>query len=130
MDRAQYKVRLDDFDFDMTVFVLPQSASPGQEQRLYFHSSQADVRGSKNLSGIEDPVVDAMIQKITSAATHDDLVAAVRAMDRVLLWNYYTIPHWHLRYHRLAYKNIFQQPANPATMSLAFQTWWLKDLEK
>ncbi|MBA54755.1 MAG: ABC transporter substrate-binding protein [Pseudomonadales bacterium] len=130
VDRAQYKVRLDDFDFDMTVFVLPQSASPGQEQRLYFHSSQADVRGSKNLSGIEDPVVDAMIQKITSAATHDDLVAAVRAMDRVLLWNYYTIPHWHLRYHRLAYKNIFQQPANPATMSLAFQTWWLKDLEK
>ena len=130
VDRAQYKVRLDDFDFDMTVYVLPQSASPGQEQRLYFHSSQAKVRGSKNLSGIEDPVVDAMIQKITSAGSQDDLVAAVRAMDRVLLWNYYTIPHWHLRYHRLAYKNIFQQPSDPATMSLAFQAWWLKESEQ
>ncbi|RLT98662.1 MAG: ABC transporter substrate-binding protein [Ketobacter sp.] len=130
VDRAQYKVRLDDFDFDMTVFVLPQSASPGQEQRLYFHSSQAAVRGSKNLSGIQDPVVDALIRNITSAATQDDLIAAVRALDRVLLWNYYTIPHWHLRYHRLAYKNIFSQPPNPAAMSLAFQSWWLSDLDK
>lgn len=127
VDRAQYKVRLDDYDFDMTVYVLPQSASPGQEQRLYFHSSQAAVRGSKNLSGIQDPAVDAMIQAITAAKTHEDLVAAVRAMDRVLLWNYYTIPHWHLGYHRLAYKNIFTKPQNPATMSLGFQTWWLQN---
>jgi len=127
VDRAQYKVRLDDFDFDMIVYVLPQSASPGQEQRLYFHSSQANVRGSKNLSGIQNPVVDAMIAKITSAATHQELVAAVRAMDRVLLWNYYTISHWHLGYHRLAYQNKFEQPEHPATMSLGFQTWWLKD---
>ncbi|MGB1060883.1 MAG: ABC transporter substrate-binding protein, partial [Ketobacter sp.] len=89
--------------------------------------SQANVRGSKNLSGIQDPVVDAMIQHITSANTHADLVAAVRAMDRVLLWNYYSIPHWHLGYHRLAYKNIFSKPRNPADMSLAFQTWWVRD---
>ena len=122
-------MHLDDFDFDMTVFVLPQSASPGQEQRLYFHSSQAGVRGSKNLSGIQDPVIDALIGHITSASTQQELITAVRAMDRVLLWNYYTIPHWHLGYHRLAYKNIFEQPRHPATMSLAFQTWWIKELE-
>ena len=130
VDRAQYKVRIDAYDFDVTVYVLPQSVSPSQEQRLYFHSSQSDVRGSKNLSGIQNPAVDAMIQAITSAKSHEDLVAAVRAMDRVLLWNYYTIPHWHLGYHRLAYKNIFTKPENPATMSLAFQAWWLRDTKQ
>lgn len=126
VDRAQYKVRLDDFDYDMTVYVLPQSASPGQEQRLYFHSSQAGVRGAKNLSGIQDPVVDMLIDRITSASSRRDLITAVRAMDRVLLWNYYTIPHWHLGYHRLAYKNQFARPEPASKMSLGFQTWWLK----
>ncbi|MDY6919908.1 MAG: extracellular solute-binding protein [Pseudomonadota bacterium] len=126
VDRAQYKVRLDDFDFDMTVYVLPQSASPGQEQRLYFHSGQAGVRGSKNFSGIQDPVVDVMIGHIISARTRPQLITAVRAMDRVLLWNYYTIPHWHLGYHRIAYKNIFGRPEPAPPMTLGFQTWWLK----
>lgn len=129
VDRAQYKVRLDDFDFDMTVYVLPQSASPGQEQRLYFHSAQANVRGAKNLSGIQDPVVDALIDQITAAKSRNDLIAAVRAMDRVLLWNYYTIPHWHLGYHRLAYKNTFARPETSSTMTLGFQTWWLNNLK-
>lgn len=125
VDPAQYKVRLDSFDFDMTVDVLPQSASPGNEQSIYFHSNQVDVRGSRNLSGISNPVVDELLKQINLAKSQQELVATVRALDRVLLWNYYMIPNWHLDYHRLAYKNRFKRPNNPATMSLGFQTWWI-----
>ena len=127
VDPAQYKVRLDSFDFDMTVYVLPQAAYPGPEQGLYFHSEQADVRGSRNLSGIKNPVVDALVERVAEAKSHDDLVATTRALDRVLLWNYYMIPHWHLDYHRLAYRNRFQRPEHSPDLSLGFQTWWLKN---
>lgn len=126
VDPAQLKVRQDGFDFDMTVSVLPQSATPGQEQRLYFHSSQARVKGSRNLSGIEDPVVDAMLDQLVAARSMPELVAAARALDRVLLWNYYTIPQWYLDYHRIAYRSRLERPAHPAALSLAFQTWWIK----
>lgn len=124
VDAAQMKVRLDDFDFDLAVYVLPQTATPGQEQRLYFHSSQAQVKGSRNLSGIQDPVVDAMLDAISRARSMPELIAASRALDRVLLWNYYTIPHWYLDHYRVAYWNRFGQPAQPARLSLALQTWW------
>lgn len=126
VDPAQLKVRQDSFDFDMTVSVLPQTATPGQEQRLYFHSSQARTKGSRNLSGIEDPVVDAMLEQLVAAQSMPELVAAARALDRVLLWNYYTIPQWYLDYHRIAYSSRLERPAHPATLSLAFQTWWIK----
>lgn len=109
----------------MTVEVLPQSATPGQEQGLYFHSNQVDVRGSRNLSGVSDPVVDALIDRITKAQSHKDLVATVRALDRVLLWNYYMIPNWHLDYHRLAYKKQLKRPETPPKFTLGFQTWWI-----
>lgn len=124
VDATQLKARLDNFDFDMTVYVLPQTATPGQEQRLYFHSSQAQQKGSRNLSGITDPVVDAMLDKIGQASSMNELIAASRALDRVLLWNYYTIPQWYLDYHRIAYRSHFGQPERPAPLSLAFQTWW------
>lgn len=127
VDSTQEKVRLDVYDFDMVVYVLPQSSMPGQEQRLYFHSSQAGVKGSKNLSGIRDPVVDAMLEKLGQATSEHELIAASRALDRVLLWNYYTIPQWYLDYHRIAYWNHFGQPENPARLSLAFQTWWKQE---
>lgn len=124
VDATQLKTRLDMFDFDMVVYVLPQTATPGQEQRIYFHSSQANVKGSRNLSGITDPVVDAMLDKIGQAGSLQELIAASRALDRVLLWNYYTIPQWYLDYHRIAYRKHFGQPEQPAPLSLAFQTWW------
>lgn len=124
VDSTQLKARLDVFDFDMAVYVLPQTATPGQEQRLYFHSSQARVKGSRNLSGIEDPVVDAMLDRIGQAGSLHELITASRALDRVLLWNYYTIPQWYLDYHRIAYWNHFGQPEQPARLNLAFQTWW------
>lgn len=126
VDSAQYKVRLDEFDYDMIVYVLPQTASPGHEQRLYFHSSQVNVRGSKNLSGIQDPVVDAMIEKAVSARSRQELVTAIRSLDRVLLWNYYTIPQYYLNYHRIAYRDRFGKPLVSPSLNLGFQTWWQK----
>lgn len=124
VDASQLKTRLDVFDFDMVVYVLPQTATPGQEQRLYFHSSQANTKGSRNLSGITNPVVDALLDKMSQAGSLNELIAATRALDRVLLWNHYTIPQWYLDYHRIAYRNHFRQPERPAPLSLAFQTWW------
>ncbi len=126
VDSAQYKVRLDAFDFDMTVYVLPQPAMPGHEQRIYFSSEQADIRGSRNLSGIKDPAVDYLLNKLASAKTESDLMVASRLLDRVLLWNYYSILNWYSGYHRIAYKDIFARPQQYPQFILGFHTWWLK----
>lgn len=129
VDRAQYKQRLDQFDFDMISLTLAQTLSPGLEQSLYFHSSQGKVKGGKNYAGIDSPVVDAMVEKLLSAQTRDEQVAATRALDRVLLWGYYSIPNWYINYHRLAYRNRFAHvPTPPYTLGL--RTWWLKPTEK
>ncbi|TWE07085.1 microcin C transport system substrate-binding protein [Pseudomonas sp. AG1028] len=128
VDRAQYKQRLDQFDFDMILLTLPQTLSPGLEQSLYFHSSQANVKGGKNYAGIHDPVVDALLEKLLSARSRDEQVAATRALDRVMLWQYYTIPNWYIDYHRLAYRNRFAFVATPP-YTLGLRTWWLKHTE-
>ncbi|MBT8766643.1 extracellular solute-binding protein [Metapseudomonas boanensis] len=128
VDRAQYKQRLDQFDYDMILMTLPQSLSPGLEQTLYFHSSQVDVKGSKNYAGVANPVVDAMIDKLLGAQNRDEQVAAARALDRVLLWEHYSIPNWYINYHRLAYRNRFAFVATPP-YTLGLRAWWLKPSE-
>jgi len=128
VDRAQYKQRLDRFEFDMILLTLPQTLSPGLEQSLYFHSSQASVKGGKNYAGIVDPVVDALLEKLLAARTRDEQVAATRALDRVMLWQYYTIPNWYIDYHRLAYRNRFAFVATPP-YTLGLRSWWLKPTE-
>ncbi len=128
VDRAQYKQRLDQFDYDMILLTLPQTLSPGLEQSLYFHSSQVNIKGGKNYAGVNDPVVDEMIDKLLSAQTRDEQVAATRALDRVLLWQHYSIPNWYINYHRLAYRNRFAfVTTSPYTLGL--RTWWLKPTE-
>ncbi|WP_457787317.1 extracellular solute-binding protein [Pseudomonas sp. PL-6] len=128
VDRAQYKQRLDQFDYDMILLTLPQTLSPGLEQSLYFHSSQVNVKGSKNYAGVAHPVVDAMIDKLLSAQTRDEQIAATRALDRVLLWQHYSIPNWYINYHRLAYRNRFAFVTTPP-YTLGLRTWWLKPTE-
>lgn len=128
VDRSQYKQRLDRFEFDMILLTLPQTLSPGLEQSLYFHSSQASVKGGKNYAGIVDPVVDALLEKLLAARTRDEQVAATRALDRVMLWQYYTIPNWYIDYHRLAYRNRFAFVATPP-YTLGLRSWWLKPTE-
>ncbi|MGV8917168.1 MAG: extracellular solute-binding protein [Pseudomonas sp.] len=129
VDPAQYKQRLDQFDFDMILMTLNQSLSPGLEQWQYFHSSQATVKGSKNYAGVANPVVDGLLDQLLAAQTHDEQLAATRALDRVLLWQYYSIPNWYLDYHRLAYRNRFAMVTTPP-YTLGLRAWWLKPSEK
>lgn len=128
VDRAQYKQRLDHFDYDMILMTLPQSLSPGLEQVQYFHSSQAAVKGSKNYAGVTHPVVDALLEKLLEAQTRDEQVAASRAIDRVLLWQHYSIPNWYINHHRLAYRNRFAFVTTPP-YTLGLRAWWLKPTE-
>ncbi|HBC23009.1 MAG TPA: ABC transporter substrate-binding protein, partial [Pseudomonas sp.] len=129
VDGAQYKQRLDHYDYDMILMTLVQSLSPGIEQHLYFHSSQVDVKGGRNYAGVANPIVDDLIGKLLAAQTRDEQVAAARAIDRVLLWNHYTIPNWFISNHRLAYRNRFAHVTTPP-YTLGLRAWWLKSLEK
>ena len=128
VDRAQYKQRLDHFDYDMILMTLAQSLSPGLEQWLYFHSSQAEVKGSKNYAGVRHPVIDAMLEKLLAAQTREQQVAATRALDRILLWQHYSIPNWYINHHRLAYRNRFAFVTTPP-YTLGLRAWWLKPTE-
>ncbi|WP_130903222.1 extracellular solute-binding protein [Pseudomonas sp. Sample_23] len=129
VDRAQYKQRLDQFDFDMISMTLGQTLSPGLEQWQYFHSSQVNVKGSKNYAGIANPVVDHLLEQLLAARTRDEQVAAGKALDRVLLWQHYSIPNWYLNYHRLAYRNRLAFVTTPP-YTLGLSAWWLKSPEK
>ena len=128
VDRAQYKQRLDQFDFDMILMTLAQTLSPGLEQWQYFHSSQVGIKGSKNYAGVSDPTVDRLLEQLLAAHSREQQVAAARALDRVLLWQHYMVPNWYLDYHRLAYRNRFAFLPTPP-YALALNTWWLKPLE-
>jgi microcin C transport system substrate-binding protein len=117
---------MDNFDFDMTTYSLSQGNAPSYEQRDYFHSSNVDTPGSQNYSGVNHPAVDALVNSVISAKGRPELISAMRALDRVLLWNHYTIPNWHLDYHRLASWDKFERPKNQPIYKLAIENWWLK----
>jgi microcin C transport system substrate-binding protein len=125
VDAAQYEYRVKQFDFDMTVELLPQSMSPGNEQTDYFGSASASTPGSRNLAGIRDPVVDRLIEALIAAPDRPALVARTRALDRVLLWGHYVVPHYHLGAFRVAYWNRFGRPAVSPRFDLGLDTWWV-----
>ncbi|MCP4328668.1 MAG: ABC transporter substrate-binding protein [Alphaproteobacteria bacterium] len=129
VDTSQYQNRVDDFDFDMMVMVWGQSLSPGNEQRDYWGIGAADTRGSRNVAGINDPVVDELIDLVISAPDRESLVNRTRALDRVLLWGHYVIPHWHIPYNRMVYWNKFDRPEELTIRGTAINTWWV-DKEK
>jgi microcin C transport system substrate-binding protein len=126
VDPAQYQNRLDEYDFDVIVLARGQSLSPGNEQRGYWTSQVADIKGGQNFPGIKDPVIDSLVELVIGAPDRASLVAATRALDRMLLWGHYVIPHWHIRSFRLVYWNMFSKPATPPKYGLAFPaTWWV-----
>jgi microcin C transport system substrate-binding protein len=127
VDRAQYQNRMNTFDFDMTVQWVRQSLSPGNEQRDFWSSEEADTDGSRNWAGIKDPVVDELIDKVISAPDRQTLVATTHALDRVLLWGFYVIPQWHMQAHRLVYWDKFGKPAQLPPYQHGFPAiWWRK----
>ena len=125
VDSAQYEKRLEDFDFDMITGVIGQSLSPGNEQNNFWTSVAADTPGSRNFAGVNDPVVDALVEKVIAAPDRGSLIAATRALDRVLLWGHYVIPHWHIQHFRVAYWSKFTRPAVTPKYSLGFDSWWI-----
>ena len=126
VDTAQYLNRVRKFDFDMVVWNFGQSLSPGNEQRYYWHSEVADIPGSRNLAGIKDPVVDALVERVIHAKDREILVNCTRALDRVLQWGFYVMPHWHISTFRIAYWNKFAQPKILPKYGLGLMTWWAK----
>lgn len=110
VDSVQYQNRLRSFDFDITTAVWPQSISPGNEQRNFFGSDSADRPGSRNLPGIKNPAVDALIDRIIFAKNRAELVASCKALDRVLLWNCYVVPQFAFGFERAARWDRFSHP--------------------
>lgn len=129
VDTSQYKQRTDHFDFDMIVDKVPQSDSPGNEQLSYWGSQFAHEPGSLNLIGIADPVVDELIQGIIAAPDRAGLVARTRALDRVLQWGHWVIPHWYLASDRVLYWDKFGRPTITPKQGVQPDTWWI-DAEK
>ncbi len=126
VDPAQYQVRMDNFDFDMTVDVMGQSLSPGNEQRDYFSCAKVNENGSQNIPGICHPVIDQLVEQIVMAPNREELVVRTRAMDRVLLWQHFVIPNWHTRSFQLAFWDKFGRPERNPRYGLGFPTtWWV-----
>ena len=130
IDTSQYIQRYQSFDFDIVTGRFGQSMSPGNEQRDYWSSEAADIPGSRNVGGIKDPVIDALVDKIIFANDRDELVAATRALDRVLLWNFYMIPQYYQPTLRFAYWDKFGIPEKqPDYVGVDIDSWWI-DPEK
>ncbi|MDY0226777.1 MAG: extracellular solute-binding protein [Desulfomicrobium apsheronum] len=129
VDTSQYLERLRGFDFDMIVSSFPQSLSPGNEQRSFWHSASADMPGSRNYCGIKSPAIDALVDLVIAAPEREALILRCKALDRALLWGWYVIPHWHATSWRVAYWDKFGRPETLADYGLDFQSWWI-DPEK
>jgi microcin C transport system substrate-binding protein len=126
VDDVQYFNRLREWDFDIVVANWLESLTPGSEQRDYWGSAAADTPGSRNLVGIKNPAIDALIERIVFAGNRDELVAATKALDRVLLWNHYVLPQWNFGTLRTARWDRFGRP-NPMPrygLSAFPMLWW------
>ncbi|HME29447.1 MAG TPA: extracellular solute-binding protein [Pseudolabrys sp.] len=126
VDAAQYENRLRQWDFDIIVASWTQSLSPGNEQRGFWSSQAADQPGSRNLIGIKNPAVDALIERVIFTKDREDLVAATKALDRVLLWNFYVVPQWTYPFVRSARWDRFGRPETmPKYGRSGFPSiWW------
>jgi len=127
VDVSQYINRLRETDFDMVVGSFGQSSSPGNEQREYWGSAAADQPGSRNLIGIKDPAIDQLVELLIQAPNREQLVTRARALDRVLQWNHFIVPQFHIASHRIAYWDKFGFPETKPTYALGLDTWWTRN---
>jgi microcin C transport system substrate-binding protein len=125
VDPVQYRARVDNFDFDITVERMGFSSTPGDSLRTYFTSQAAKLKGSQNLAGIADPVVDALVDRIIAAKSRAELTDACRALDRVIRAGRYWISHWYKASRWIAYWDQFGFPAvQPRYFRGIPETWW------
>ncbi len=125
VDPAQYQRRMDNYDYDMTLTSFGESDSPGNEQSAYWTCGSATQEGGDNLMGVCSPVVDALVAKVVNAPDRAAQLAAAHALDRVLLWNWYLVPNWHLEIWRVAFWNKFARPDKPIRAGFVFDDWWM-----
>lgn len=125
VDASQFRKRMVDYDFDLVIQRFSMPATPGEEVRVYWTSDNADIPGSRNLSGIKDPVIDALTQQLIDAKTRKQQITVARALDRVLRAGRYWIPQWYKGEHTLAYWDIYAHPERKPRYDLGLnQTWW------
>jgi microcin C transport system substrate-binding protein len=130
VDPAQYQKRMDDFDYEVTLVISRQSLSPGNEQREYWGSKAASVKGSRNEMGIADPAIDKLIELVIAAPDRDSLIMRTRALDRVLLWHHYLVPQYYSTEWWIAYWNKFGRPDKLAKYDpKGLDPWWI-DIDK
>ncbi|MGI9366079.1 MAG: extracellular solute-binding protein [Rhizobiaceae bacterium] len=126
VDTSQYIARIGEFDYDVASIPTQQSQSPGNEQREYWTSKAADQNGSRNYMGAKDPVLDDLVERLIYAKDRAELVALTRALDRVLLFSYYTVPQWYLSKDRVAYWDKFGiPPTQPSYAGIDPESWWI-----
>jgi microcin C transport system substrate-binding protein len=127
VDAVQYRRRVEDFDFDMTIERFSMSATPGDNMRPFFSSQAASTKGSYNLAGIASPAIDAIIEKIITADNRADLTIACHAFDRLFRAGRYWVPQWYAKTHRLAYWDQFSHPSKLPRYANAAgvpDIWW------
>lgn len=124
LDTAAFRGRLNDYDFDMVLYHWVNSLSPGTEQMLYWSCEAAKQPARWNYPGICDPAVDALAAGIANAKDRDDLVAHARALDRVLTWNYYTIPLYYAGKDFAAYRSFMRRPDETPLYGTVMESWW------
>ncbi|WP_341909778.1 extracellular solute-binding protein [Ferrovibrio terrae] len=126
VDLASFENRMRNFDYDVMSRRFVQPLTPGIEQRNYWASRSAATVGSFNFSGVNDPVVDDLIEHIVKARNRDELRAATRALDRVLMWGWYVVPHWYSGTVKLGYWDRFGRPAQKPAYDVGLtDTWWV-----
>ncbi|MEW6449852.1 MAG: extracellular solute-binding protein [Pseudomonadota bacterium] len=126
VDAVQYDRRRISYDFDMIEYRWDQSLSPGNEQAFYWGQAAADEQGTRNYMGVKSPAIDAMIAAMLKARERDDFVAAVRALDRVLMSGFYLVPLYHLPEQWVARWSTIQHPAVTSLSGYLPETWWRK----
>lgn len=127
VDPVQYRARVEDFDFDMTIERFSMSATPGDGMRPFFTSQAARTKGSYNLAGIDNPAIDALVERIIGANSREELTVACRAFDRVFRAGRYWVPQWYRTNHPVAYWDVFNHPAKlPRYFGSvgAIELWW------
>lgn len=128
-DVSQYINRMRSRDFDMTSAIWPQSNSPGNEQRDFWHSDSFDNPGSRNFIGLQNPAVDQLVEGLINADSRDSLIAHTRALDRVLLWGHYVIPNYYTDSWRIAHWKHLQRPAKAPLYDYGIFTWWIDETQ-
>lgn len=126
VEENQYQTRVNNFDYDVIVGMFGQALIPGDELFSYFHSSQKNIKGSRNLAGLDDKVVDDLVAKISRAQSKKELKNLCQRLDQRMLENYYTVPQWHNNTYRILYRNIFAMPKVQPKYSLATDSWWVR----